>query len=379
MSHQRENSAISAAPAAEADAHAARQAAREAARKWSPPRLSPPEPAEYNRLNLDYRAPIPRPPVAPPVIDCHTHLIAWRHAAGWFEAADHYGIDHVISMTPLEEALRLLRGPWAHRLTLIAVPAWQQGAYDAENFWRRVAGYRNLGCRVVKFHLAPQTLAKSGLGLVIGTPEFEKTRRYVHMAAERGMIVMTHVGDPQSWYDSHARYGGDVEFYGSREQHYEAWRLLLEETRGHPWWGAHLGGNPEDLGRLTQLLEDFPDLMLDLSATKWMVREISRQRDAAREFVVRYQDRLMWGSDQVSFDGRGFDFLASRWWCHRKLWETAHIGQSPIADQDVAGGPPMLRGLALPGGVLQKLYSQNIVRLMARVGVKIPHARATAA
>lgn len=361
------------------DRDAARLAAREAARQWTPPKLVAPDPAEFNRLNLDYRAPIPRPPVAGPVIDCHTHLIAARHAPEWFLAADHYGVDHTITMTPLEEAPALVQGPYADRATLIAVPAWQPGGYDAENFWRRVDAYREMGSRVVKFHLAPQTTPRTGLGLVAGTPQFDKIRRYVHEAIDRGMIIMSHVGDPQSWYESESRYGGDPEFYGTRDQHYEGWQRLLEETRGHPWWGAHLGGNPEDLGRLARLLDSFPDLMLDLSATKWMVREMSRRRDAAREFVVAWQDRLMWGSDQVSYDGRGFDFLASRWWCHRKLWETAYNDQSPIADPDVTEGPPVLRGLALPQEVLQKLYRDNIVRLLGRVGVRIPGTGTAAA
>ena len=346
-----------------------RAAAREAARQWTPPRLVPADPAEFNRLGLDYRRPIPRPPVPGPVIDCHTHLIAARHAPDFFAAADHYGIDHVCSMTPLEEALTLLRGPYGPRLTLIAVPEWRPGGYDEENFWRRVDGYRNLGCRVVKFHLAPQTMPRTGLGLIPG-PGLDKLRRYLNHAIDRGMIIMTHIGDPQSWYEGD-RYGADAEFYGTREQHYQTWERLLEETRGHPWWAAHLGGNPEDLPRLSRMLESYPDLMLDLSATKWMVREISRRRDAAREFVIQWQDRLMWGSDQVSYDGRGFDFLASRWWCHRKLWETAHIGESPIADPDVTDGPPTLRGLALPDEVLQKLYRDNIRRLMERVGVSL--------
>ena len=131
--------------------------------------------------------------------------------------------------------------------------------------------------------------------------------------------------------------------------------------------------------------------MLDLSATKWMVREISRRRDAAREFIIAYQDRLMWGSDQVSYDGRGFDFLASRWWCHRKLWETAYVGESPIADPDVADGryeevtEPAERGAALrllaatepavvsaaddaPGVVFRLRLTAKTGRFVGRVG-----------
>ena len=107
--------------------------------------------------------------------------------------------------------------------------------------------------------------------------------------------------------------------------------------------------------------------MLDCSATRWMAREVSNRRDAAREFFIRNQDRILFGSDQVSGDDRKFDFLASRWWTHRKLWETAFIGPAPIIDPDLPESEqPTLRGLALPDGVLQKIYHDNAVRFLAR-------------
>ena len=71
-------------------------------------------------------------------------------------------------------------------------------------------------------------------------------------------------------------------------------------------------------------------------------------------------------------DDRGFDFLASRFWAHRKLWETGYIGQSPIHDPDLPDDrQPVSRGLALPDGVLQKLYHDNAARLLARLGVTL--------
>ena len=124
--------------------------------------------------------------------------------------------------------------------------------------------------------------------------------------------------------------------------------------------------------RLQRMLDTYPNLYLDTSATRWMVREISAQRDPAREFVIRNADRLLFGTDQVSGDDRGFDFLASRFWCHRKLWETAFTGPSPIYDPDLPKeNQPPLRGLALPDEVLQKLYHDNAVKLLERVGIRI--------
>jgi predicted TIM-barrel fold metal-dependent hydrolase len=144
---------------------------------------------------------------------------------------------------------------------------------------------------------------------------------------------------------------------------------MLAEYKHHPWIGAHMGGNPEDLGRLQRMLDTYPNLYLDSSATRWMVREISARRDAAREFIIRNADRLLFGTDQVSGDDRGFDFLASRFWAHRKLWETAYIGPSPIFDPDLPEDQqPQVRGLALPDEVLQKMYHDNAVNFLARVG-----------
>jgi len=107
-----------------------------------------------------------------------------------------------------------------------------------------------------------------------------------------------------------------------------------------------------------------------------MAREISARRDAAREFFIRNQDRILFGSDQVSGDDRNFDFLASRFWVHRKLWETAYIGPNSIFDPDLAPDrQPTLRGLALPDDVLQKLYHDNPTRLLAKIGMPFRYER----
>lgn len=315
----------------------------------------------WNRTGIDYRAPMPRPKVNGLVIDAHIHLTAARHGDAFFECADHYGFDHFVSMTPLEEAIGLHR-KWGRRLHFIAIPAWQDDSpWRIDNWRRRIEAFYNLGSRIAKFHAAPATMQRMGARL--DDPVFAPLFRDV---VGRGMIIMTHIGDPDTWYCG--KYA-DCGKYGARDEHYRMWEGLLEEYRGHPWLGAHMGGNPEDLNRLQDLLDRFPDLVLDCSATRWMVREISAHRDQAREFVIRNQDRILFGTDQVTGDDRGFDFLASRFWCHRKLWETAFIGQTPIHDPDLSDdAQPILRGLALPDEVLQKMYHDNPLRLLARGG-----------
>ncbi len=306
---------------------------------------------------------MPRPKVRGPVIDFHTHLLAARHGKAWFEAARHFGIDHFVTMTPLEEALGLARD-FPGRIQFIVIPKWSDPAPDWIDDWlRRLESFYNLGSRIVKFHQAPSTMQKRGR---LDSPLYKPIFREI---VARKMAVMTHVGDPDTWYCT--RYS-DCGKFGARNDHYAMWEAVMGEYPDLPWVGAHMGGNPENLPRLQRLLDKFPNLSLDCSATRWMVREISLRRDEAREFFIRNSDRILFGTDQVSGDERGFDFLASRFWAHRKLWETAYIGPSPIFDPDLPQDQqPHLRGLALPDETIQKMYHDNAVRFLARVGVHV--------
>jgi predicted TIM-barrel fold metal-dependent hydrolase len=325
---------------------------------------SAPPSRDFNMTGVNYRAPMPWPKVKGRVIDFHCHLLAARHGKVWFETARHFGIDCFVSMTPLEEVAGLLRD-WPGKIQFIAMGQWQYQGSDYVSDWlKRIEMFYNLGSRMVKFHVAPGTMVARGWRLDSPAlrPIFQEIR-------DRKMMIMTHVGDPETWYQG--KYT-DTAKYGTREEHYRIWETMLEENRDTPWVGAHMGGNPENLGRLQYLLNRFPNLSLDCSATRWIAREISKQRDEAREFFIRNADRIIFGSDQVSGDDRGFDFLASRWWTHRKLWETAYVGQSPIFDPDLsAENQPILRGLALPDEVLQKLYHDNAEKLMERGGMRI--------
>ena len=101
-----------------------------------------------------------------------------------------------------------------------------------------------------------------------------------------------------------------------------------------------------------------------------------RQRRTLRRVIAMaepfHPGLRAWIADQVTGDTRDWEFLASRWWAHRKLWETAYNDTTPIFDPDLpVDRQPRLHGLALPDQVIQKIYHDNATNLMSKVGVKI--------
>jgi hypothetical protein len=168
-----------------------------------------------------------------------------------------------------------------------------------------------------------------------------------------------------------------------------------------------MAGSPEDLEFLDGLLARHPNLSIDTSATKWIVREVSRHpAGRVHDFMHRWHGRILFGSDIVTNDDhlRGgekptemaakasdpdgaFDLYASRYWALRTLWETGHELESPISDPDLAMvdpsrsplDAPSLSGKALPRGVMAEFYAGAASRIAGEAVPAAPSAAPAAA
>ena len=174
-----------------------------------------------------------------------------------------------------------------------------------------------------------------------------------------GMAVNIHVADhPSCWYppgpnqermpvfDFFNMYGLDVPPYA------ELLGMRDRAVAKHPrtiFIAAHLGNQGNDLSSLGQALDRYPNLYIDISARDY---ELGRQPRFAREFLTKYRDRVLYGSDMPCSEDMYRD-----WW---RLLETA--------DEFLSGrvGWPHY-GLELPDSVLKSLYRENAKRLL-RIG-----------
>jgi predicted TIM-barrel fold metal-dependent hydrolase len=115
----------------------------------------------------------------------------------------------------------------------------------------------------------------------------------------------------------------------------------------------HMANWPEDLDYVSHLLDTLPNVMVEFGARE---AELGRQPRRAREFFLKYQDRIMFGTDN------GMDEAMYR--NHFRWLETA--------DEyfDYWGYPGQGRwkiyGLDLPDSVLEKIYHKNAERIFSQ-------------
>jgi predicted TIM-barrel fold metal-dependent hydrolase len=177
--------------------------------------------------------------------------------------------------------------------------------------------------------------------------------------------VFIHSGDPEAFFhpidSTNERYEElhehpDWSFYGrdypTLEQLLEARNRVFAKHPHTTFVSLHMGW-PENLDWVSTMLDQHPNVMVEFGARE---AELGRQPQRTRELFLRYQDRVMFGTDnEVTEDLYRNNF---RW------LETA--------DEyfDYWGAPGQGRfeiyGLALPDPVLKKIYHENAERLFSQ-------------
>ncbi len=356
------------------------------------------QPAPANRLGLCYeKLGADFAKFDQPIIDTHAHINGPAAARIYARAAESYSIGRTYSMTHLDQA-KAVQEVMGDRIRFIAVPnfmsedkgfAFRQGFLDDIKRF-----HAEFGAYIVKFWAAPRFVDYFDPQTDPDMQGLDSPWRnkQAELACELGMSFMVHIGDPDTWF---ATKYADASRYGTKAEQYAGLERMLDRF-DRPWIAAHMGGWPEDLDFLDGLLERHDNLHLDTSATKWMVRELSRHSvERFCTFMKRWKGRILFGSDIVTSDEHlhtsdedtqrfaahlasgeqdAFDLYASRYWALKTLLESKYEGESPIADPDLMMvepdrydemSAPALNGKNLPADVLEWIYFRSAHKLFA--------------
>ena len=184
-----------------------------------------------------------------------------------------------------------------------------------------------------------------------------------------GLPVLIHTADPRAFFDEidetnerweELKRHPDWSFHGPGFPTYEELiKQFLAIVARHPkttFIGAHVASSAEDLDSVGRWLDAYPNLYVDLAAR---IAELGRQPYSARRFVVKYADRVLFGTDGPR--------VAERLHYHWRFLETFDE-YFPYAENAF---PPQgfwnIYGVGLPDDVLKKVYYENAARLIPGV------------
>jgi predicted TIM-barrel fold metal-dependent hydrolase len=132
---------------------------------------------------------------------------------------------------------------------------------------------------------------------------------------------------------------------------------------------VHVAGAPEDLERVGEWLDKYPNFYVDTSAR---IPEMGRQPYTARRFFMKYQDRILFGTDTTPISGHklakdGQEMFRIHW----RWFETDDEYFDPRKTHHLQSLWRVC-GIYLPDEVLKKIYYENAVRLIPGLKVSAP-------
>ncbi len=316
-----------------------------------------------------------------PVIDVHNHLGGGKARLTpavvnrYLEEMDAAGVRTVVN----------LDGGWGDRLseTLAALDVAHPGrflTFALVNFdgidepdWaareaRRLEEGFKAGARGLKFHktLGLNVRYKDGHLMPVDDPKLDPVWE---VCAKHKRPVVIHTADPAAFFTPLDRFN---ERWHELNEH-PSWlffgekfpdrRALLDQLHrviakhpGTTFINTHFGNNAEDLASVADKLDKYPNMYVDIDAR---ISELGRQPYSSRKFFLKYQDRILFGTDTTP--------ARDSYRIYYRFLETDDENFDPSASHHRQGFWNIY-GIYLPDDVLEKVYRTNAERIFGLAG-----------
>jgi predicted TIM-barrel fold metal-dependent hydrolase len=239
----------------------------------------------------------------------------------------------------------------------IDAPDW--GARAAAQLERDVKEGGAKGLKIFK-NLGMEVKDARGQRVAVDDPRVDPVWR---KAGELGIPVLIHTGEPPAFFQPVDRSNErllELTQFPDRARppdRYPTFEQLMTEQhnmfRKHPrtkFINAHLGWLGADLGRLGALMDSLPNMYTELGAVLY---ELGRQPRFARQFFIKYQDRILMGKD-ITED-------PAEYHVYFRVLETADEYFDYYRKRHAFW---KMYGLELPDEVLKKVYYKNALRVI---------------
>jgi len=207
--------------------------------------------------------------------------------------------------------------------------------------------------------------SKAGKYVMPDDPAFEPV--YQDIAAHNRTVV-AHIAEPDSCWAPPNPASPDFQYYKEHPQEY---------AYAHPEWpskaailaardhfvqenpklrviGAHLGSMEVDVDQIARRFDRYPNFAVDTAAR--VPYFMMQPRDKVRAFLIKYQDRVLYGTDLELPPGGNVEKELQYWTdTYRRDW----IYFS--SDRTVEYLGHTYQGISLPAPVLRKIFHDNAV------------------
>lgn len=184
-------------------------------------------------------------------------------------------------------------------------------------------------------------------------------------AGELKIPVLIHTADPKPFWDSlDNRNERWLELIINPNRKRGAdnpvpWETLMNEQhnvfkkhRNTTFIAAHFGWYPNDLDKLSNMLDAMPNVVVEFGA---VISELGRQPKRAKAFFTKYQDRILFGKDS---------WVPSEYSTYFRVLETEDE-YFPYHKKYHAYWA--MYGMGLPDNILKKVYYKNALRIIPNI------------
>ena len=320
-----------------------------------------------------------------PVFDAHIHIGVLQmdredppvNVGEMVDNLKHSGVVGVVNLKMfwgkrLEDHVNSLKGyeDFIHTFASVDVTRLEDvdfAAYVDDQFKQ----FRSMGIRGLKFWKNIGCTIKDSSNEYV-RPDDSRLRPIWDAAAKYNMLILYHIADPVSFFtpvDRHNEFyeslcnNPDWSFYGdnrySFEELMEQQDTLLSQNPDTTFVIPHVGSYAENLAWVGAQLDKHPNMYIDNAARNNL---LGRQPYTARDFFLRYQDRILFGTDYFSGSDRAAteQFYAD----HYRFFETYDEYFRAYSTWGVGQGRWNVYGLGLPDEVLKKFYYENAQKLI---------------
>jgi predicted TIM-barrel fold metal-dependent hydrolase len=326
-----------------------------------------------------------------PVIDAHNHLGApfgadWPMRSSDELAAilDAAGVEALVDLDggtgdDLRREIERWQAPLAGRVAVFAGLAYDRWPDEPDFGSAEAARLRDgvaAGARGLKVWKTLGLRARDAAGRLVAVDDPRLDPLWA-IAAQLRIPVTIHVADPIAFFEpldatnerwEELRLHPDWHFWPTRppgrpdlpgfppfDELLDGLEALVTRHPATTFIGAHVGCAPEDLDRVERMLAACPNWHVDIAAR---LAELGRQPRRARELILRYPDRVLFGTDAPP--------EPAVYPIHYRFLETLDEGFAYDVDEGEAPsqGRWTISGLGLPDDVLRRVYRDNARRLI---------------